>query len=98
MEDIGAEIEQLDTEIEQLGFVEDGIATLARAFVLEKENLPETQALAVLGPAIAALYEALRRRADFALRLLASIERPAMTPRVTGSVHEPRHVEAAVMG
>jgi hypothetical protein len=98
MEDIGAEIERLDTKIEQLGFVEDGIATLARAFVLEKENLPETQALEVLGREIAALYAALGRRAELALRLLASIERPAMRPRLTGALHEPRHAEAAPMG
>jgi ADP-heptose:LPS heptosyltransferase len=98
MEDIGAAIERLDTEIEQLGFVEDGIATLARAFVLEKENLPETQALDVLRREIAALYEALGRRAAFTLRLLASIERPAMGPRVTGSAHAPRHAEAVLLG
>jgi hypothetical protein len=97
VEDIGAEIERLDTEIEQLGFVEDGIATLARAFVLEKENLPETQALDVLRREIAALYAALGRRAELALRLLASIERPAMRPRLSGALHEPRHAEAAPM-
>lgn len=97
VEDIGAEIERLDREIEQLGFVEDGVATLTRTFVLEKENLSETQALDVLGRETAGLYEALRRRADLSLRLLALIDRPRTSPRTVVSVRESREADAVAM-
>ncbi len=98
LEDIGAEIERLDREIEQLGLVEDGVATLTRTFVLEKENVSETQALDVLARETLALYAALGSRAQLALRLLAAIDRSPASSRRVAPVRESRGPEAVALG
>lgn len=98
LEGIGAEIERLDREIEQLGLVEDGVATLTRTFALEKENVSETQALDVLSRETAALYAALRGRAELTLRLLAAIDQPRTSPRPVTAGRGSRSAEAVAMG
>lgn len=98
VERIGAEIERLDKEIEQLGFVEDGVATLTRTFALEKENVSETQALDVLSRETAGLYAALRHRVDLTLRLLASIDGPHAQARAALPAVPSPAAEAVAMG
>jgi lipopolysaccharide heptosyltransferase II len=97
LEELGGKMEALDCEIERQGHIEDAVATLARMFVLGKENVSDTQALEVLGQEALELYRQLGRWAAFSLRLAAVIDGTGQRQESSARWHPPRPAPEATV-